>query len=115
MNDNNVLNLDEMLGKPKLKVSFLGNEYALKSYEDLTPEEFMETMALGERFSGFKKIEKTKETSSEILKSVARMMEIIAPELAKLSLSFSGQMNVLTFWKDKQVSETKKKTARARK
>lgn len=114
MDENNILNLDAVLGKPKLKVVFQGNEYFLKSYEDLTPEEFMEVMALGEKFTGFTNI-KGSDMPNEILKSVSRMMEIIAPELTAAGIPFNGQMNVLTFWKDQQATKAKKKTARASK
>jgi len=111
---NNILNLDEMLGRQKMKVVFQGNEYFLKAYEDLTPEDFMEVMELGEKFAGFTNIT-GKDMPNEVLKSVTRMMEIIAPELKATNISFNGQMNVLTFWKDQQAKKAKKKTARASK
>ena len=112
-NQKGVLHLDEMLGQKKLKVTWKGGEYELKPYEALTPEEFMEIMALGEKFTGYKNLENTSETSKDILQSVNRMMEIIAPELTELKIPFSGQMLVLSFWKEEQPDPTKKKRAKA--
>lgn len=110
---NNVLHLDDMLGKRDIKVEWKDNQYALKGYADLSSEEYMEVMSLGEKFVGYKDITKTEKLSKDILVSVNRIMEIIAPELAELKLSFSGQMLVLTFWKEQQDDPTKKKRAKA--
>lgn len=112
-NSNKVLNLDDMLGQKGIKVSWKSNEYPLKLTTDLTPEEYMEVMSLGEKFVGYKNITISADLPNEIIKSVARMIEILAPELSALNLPFSGQMLVLEFWKNQQADPAKKKQAKA--
>lgn len=114
MNDkkNTVLNLDEMLGTADLKVSWLGKEYPLKTQMQLSPDEYMEIMTLGEKFTSYQDL-RGDNVSKDILESVDRLMQIIAPELAEMKIPFQGQMLVLTFWKEQQQAETKKKRARA--
>lgn len=109
MDKNNVLNLDEMLGKKDLKVAWKGTEYTLKTPENLNADEYMEVMNLGEKFVGYKDLKSTEELSKDILASVDRMIEIVAPELAAMKLPFAGQMLVLTFWKEQQDEPVKKK------
>lgn len=113
-NKPNVLNLDTILGKKDLKVAWQGKEYALKTPEELNPEEYMAVMALGEKFSSYREIKNPAEATQDILESVNQMMGIVAPELVALGLPFEGQILVLTFWKDQQTDQSKKKRAKPR-
>jgi hypothetical protein len=116
MDDKNVLNLDEMLGQKSLKVTWKGDEYVLKTSTDLSPEEYMEIMALGEKFTGFANAQNSAEAGKEITAAVNRMMGIVAPELSAKGIPFSGQMLVLTFWKEQQQQDasSKKKPAKSK-
>jgi hypothetical protein len=113
-NKPNVLNLDTILGKKDLRVAWQGKEYALKTPEELNPEEYMAVMALGEKFSSYKEIKNPAEATQDILESVNQMMGIVAPELVALGLPFEGQILVLAFWKDQQTDPSKKKRAKPR-
>jgi len=116
--DNNVLHLDDILGQHKgMEVDWKGESYPLKRINDLTPEEHLQMMVMGERFTTLgltlaEKNERDPNVAKEVLEAVETMMKMIAPELHAKGLPFNGQMVVLTFWKEQQEGKTKKKTVK---
>jgi hypothetical protein len=114
--NNNILHLDEMLGSHEMKVEWKNKMYGLKSTNDLTSEEYMRVMQLGKKFAALGSTASDEDaTAKDVLEAVDTMLKIIGPELQAQEVPFSGQMLILTFWKETEESAAKKKSAKARK
>lgn len=82
-NNNDVLNLDEMLGTKKLIVKIQGKEYPLRTVKSLSPEEFGRVMAYGTKFASLTDDEMSHDGGMTVMKAIDDVIEIIAPSLPR--------------------------------
>lgn len=113
MTDNNnrvIYNLDEIMGHSERVVRWKDVEYSIKASSDLSPDEYLDIMRLGERFSGLKDIKNDGELSKEIKEAVDLMFALIAPSMSSVNVPFTGRVFIIEFWKSEE-EKIKKITA----
>ena len=103
-----ILNLDAVLGNKSLKVRYQGTEYPIRAASSLSPEEFGQVMAYGAKFSALSEKEMQINNGEVVMKAVADVMQIVAPDMPK-TLSLQESMAVLQFWSEnnKQKNSTR--------
>lgn len=89
-NPSGVLNLDEVLGGQRLRVRYQGKEYALRSVNSLSTEQFRKVMSYANKFSSLQEedLEEGSIEFDELLQGVDDLLEIIAPSLPRYKPSF---------------------------
>ena len=81
--NNDILNLDEMLGTKKLVVKMGGKEFPIRTVKSLSPEEFGRVMAYGTKFASLQEEDMSKDGGLTVMKAIDDVIEIIAPSLPR--------------------------------
>ena len=110
MADDNILNLDEVLGTRSLKVRYQGSEYPIRTASSLSPEEFGRVMAYGAKFSALTQKDLQVNEGETVMKAVADVMQIVAPEMPT-TLSLQESMAVLQFWSENNLQKNSSRAA----
>ena len=110
MADDNILNLDEVLGAKTLKVRYQGSEYPIRTASSLSPEEFGRVMAYGAKFSALTQKDLQVNEGETVMKAVADVMQIVAPEMPT-TLSLQESMTVLQFWSENNLQKNSSRAA----
>ena len=110
MADDNILNLDEVLGTKTLKVRYQGSEYPIRTASSLSPEEFGRVMAYGAKFSALTQKDLQVNEGETVMKAVADVMQIVAPEMPT-TLSLQESMAVLQFWSENNLQKNSSRAA----
>jgi len=121
--------LSEILGEKKLKVDYMGKNYAIRTMDSLSPMEFGRVMANGKKFASLTDAEKDINNAQTVMKMVDEVLEIIGPELPryhptlkervtaifgrqylrKFPFSLDECLSIMTFW----IANNSKKAVRA--
>lgn len=110
MADDNILNLDEVLGTKSLKVKYQGLEYPIRTASSLSPEEFGRVMAYGAKFSALTQKDLQVNEGETVMRAVADVMQIVAPEMPT-TLSLQESMAVLQFWSENNLQKNSSRAA----
>jgi hypothetical protein len=82
--NNGILNLDELLGRSKMKVRYQGAEYGLKTVTALTPDEYALVMEFSQKFANIETgTAMSGKDLQDVLRAVDDFIEIIAPGMPR--------------------------------